>query len=311
MVITKEQLHERANYLGGSDSAAILGLSKWKTPLMVFMAKVFPNPDNTENTIGGKNEAAYWGSELEDIVAKNFQKLTGKRVQRVNKTLVHPQHKFICANLDRTIVGEDALLEVKTCSAYKAEEWEGDNIPMEYVVQVQHYLAVTGEAGAYFACLIGGQRFVWKYVPRDEELIKTIIDALVDFWTRFVIPKTPPVATGADRDTDLLGQMYPVAGEGTSITLPDVDEVLLDQMKELEDQIDLKKERVDEIKNQIRQEMQDNETALAGKYIVTWKNQSRTSIDSKALKEKFPAIYETVARTTTSRAFRTAVKKEK
>lgn len=311
MVITKEQLQERANYMGGSDAAAIMGLSKWKTPLMVYMAKVYPNPDNTETKIGGKNEAAYWGQELEDIVAKNFAKETGKRVQRVNKTLVHPEYPFICANLDRTVVGEDALLEVKTASAYKADEWVDDEIPMEYVIQVMEYLAITGDKGAYFACLLGGQKFVWKYIPRDEELIKQIIDAMVNFWNTYIIPKTPPVATGSDRDSDLLGRLYPEAEAGSVLELPVTDEVILDQMKALEAEIEVREDRVTEIKNQIKQEMQDKETAQAGKYIVTWKNQDRTSVDSKALKEKFPAVYESCTKKTTSRVLRTAIRKEK
>jgi putative phage-type endonuclease len=311
MVITKEQLQERANYMGGSDAAAIMGLSKWKTPLMVYMAKVYPNPDNSENCIGGKNEAAYWGEELEDIVAKNFSKVTGKKVQRVNKTLVHPDYPFICANLDRTIVKEEALLEIKPASAYKGDEWEDDDIPMEYVIQVMEYLAITGDQGGYIACLLGGQKFVWKYIPRDEELIKQIIDAMVSFWNTYIIPKTPPVATGSERDEDMLKRLYPDAEKGSEIELPDTYEVMIDQMKELEADVKIKDERITEVKNQIKQLMAENEAAKAGKYLVTWKNQVQTGFDKKGLKEKHPAIYESFETKGTIRVLRTAIRKEK
>ena len=48
------------------------------------------------------------------------------------------------ANVDRLIVGENAGLECKTTSAYNAKEWDGDEVPAQYILQVQHYMAVTG-----------------------------------------------------------------------------------------------------------------------------------------------------------------------
>lgn len=49
------------------------------------------------------------------------------------------------------------IFEAKTASAYKAGEWE-DAIPDEYMLQVQHCMAVTGYQGTYIAVLIGATR---------------------------------------------------------------------------------------------------------------------------------------------------------
>ncbi|MCT9872589.1 YqaJ viral recombinase family protein, partial [Paenarthrobacter aurescens] len=70
------------------------------------------------------------------------------------------------------IVGEKSILECKTTSAYNAKEWVDDEIPASYIVQVQYYLGILGPEykKGYFAVLIGGNRFVWKEVERDEEL---------------------------------------------------------------------------------------------------------------------------------------------
>jgi predicted phage-related endonuclease len=46
-----------------------------------------------------------------------------------------------------------------------------------------------------------------------------------------------------------------------------------------------------EIENKIKAELKDAELGITDNFLVTWKNQSRTSIDTKALKEKFPDIY--------------------
>ncbi|MFX8004365.1 lambda-exonuclease family protein, partial [Acinetobacter baumannii] len=124
-------------------------------------------------------DAAYFGTMLEDLVAKEFERRSGKKVRRKNAMLKHPEHPFIMANIDRMIVGEKAILECKTTSAYNAKEWESEEIPDSYIIQVQHYLGVLGPEyqKAYFAVLIGGNKFVWKEIERDDELIEIIFEA--------------------------------------------------------------------------------------------------------------------------------------
>lgn len=87
------------------------------------------------------------------------------------------------ANIDRKIVGQNAILECKTANQYLLKEWEDEEIPASYLLQVQHYLAVTGADRGYIAVLVGGQKFIWKEVPRDEELIEMIIQLEKDFWS--------------------------------------------------------------------------------------------------------------------------------
>lgn len=304
MAITKRQLMERVNYLGGSDCSAIMGLSHWQTPLGVFMAKVFPDHDDSENRIGGKNEAAYWGNKLEDKVAEAFAEETGKKVYRVKETLIHPYYDFIRANIDRRVIGEDAILECKTASSFKAKEWEGEEIPIEYILQVQHYLAVTGKDKAYFACLIGGQKFVWKEIQRDDDLIKAIIAAEVNFWNNFVLTKEPPMVTGSERDSDLLERLYPDARPESSISLPIGYEEMITIREELQEKAKEVETKIMEIENRIMAELKDNEAGQAGKYLVTWKNQTRTSVDSKKLKELHPGIFQAIQRVNTFRALR-------
>lgn len=306
MVITEEQIVERANYLGGSDVAKILGRSRWGTPLSTYMAKCYPAHDESEHRIGGKNEASYWGNELEDKVCEAFTKVTGKKVARVNETLIHPEHDFIRANIDRRVVGEDAILEAKTCSAFKAKDWEENEIPEEYILQVMHYLAVTGKDVAYVAVLIGGQKFVWKEVRRDEELIKMIVDAEVDFWQNFIIPRIPPLATGSDKDSDILEGLYPTAQPDSQMELEPATSLMLLNRETIIKEIDELEEKKAAIENRIKEAMKDVETATSGGYKITWKNQSATRVDSKKLKELAPDIYAQYSYTSESRVLRIA-----
>lgn len=134
-----EWLIERRKGIGGSDASIILGLNKWKTPFELWLDKTGQVPVSES-----QSEAAYFGSLLEDIVAKEFEIRSGKKVRRKKAILRHPEYNFILANVDRMIVGEKAILECKTTSAYNLKEWEDEEIPESYIVQVQHYLGVLG-----------------------------------------------------------------------------------------------------------------------------------------------------------------------
>ncbi len=127
-MLTPEQVSERTAYLGGSDAAAVLGLSRWSSPLTVWAIKTgqIVSEDKSDQL------AIQVGNELEDAVCRLFTKRTGKKVARVNETIFHPKHPFLGANIDRRIVGEDSVLEAKTASGWKAKEWTGEDIPIEY-----------------------------------------------------------------------------------------------------------------------------------------------------------------------------------
>ncbi|WP_342489146.1 lambda-exonuclease family protein [Cytobacillus sp. FSL W7-1323] len=293
-----EWLQERSKGIGGSDASIILGLNKYKTAFELWLEKT-GQVGLTEIS----SEAAYWGNEMEEVVAKEFEKRTEKKVRRRNYMFSHPDHHFIKANIDREVMKESALLECKTASAYLKAEWEGDEIPASYLVQVQHYLAVTGKEKAYIAVLIGGNHFTWKEIERDDELIQMIIDAEVNFWEKHVIGFVPPELDGSSAAEQYLKEKYNKAEEGKEIVLPsNYKEMLLsyEQIKNDEKLIQTAKK---DIENKIKAELKDAEVGLVDTHIITWKNVVSNRVDTKALKEKFPDIYKEVIKPSTSRRF--------
>lgn len=179
-------LKQRRKGIGGSDAAKVLGISRWGGPLSVYMEKKgLYTPDEP-------GEAAYWGTVLEDVVAREFEKQSGLKVRRENKIFFHPDHPWMIADIDRRIVGENAGLECKTTSSFMGEEWKGDELPDSYYVQIQHYIAVMGWEICYVAVLIGGQRFLWKPVVRNDSLILTIIEKEREFWEDHFMKDVPP-----------------------------------------------------------------------------------------------------------------------
>ena len=161
-------LAARRTGIGGSDIGAILGLNHYRTPYDVFLDKTVP--DARPDTAG---EAAYWGTTLETVVAREYQRRTGRKVQRVNHLLRHPDHDFAIANIDRAIINPDisgtvrwkdgrlttdSLLECKTANSFTAADWGDtgtDSVPYSYLCQCQWYLGVTGCQTAELAVLIG------------------------------------------------------------------------------------------------------------------------------------------------------------
>ena len=123
------------------------------------------------------------------------------------------------ANIDRRVVGENAVLECKTANQFLAKEWESEEIPASYLLQVQHYLEVTGAEKGYIAVLIGGQRFVWKEIPRDDELIRIIVQIEKDFWMEHVEKRIPPALDGSSAAEKYLSEKYKGSNSELSIDL--------------------------------------------------------------------------------------------
>ena len=254
---------ERMRYIGGSDIAAIMGQSRWKTPYRLWAEKTgsIEVPDLSNNA------AVEMGTRLEQFVADLFAEKTGKAVRRQSKMYIHKDYPFMVAHVDRLITGSNELLECKTCSAYKLEEWE-NKIPKEYILQVQWYLGITGRKKGWIACLIGGQKFDYKAIEFDEELFNLMVDKAAKFW-EMVQNKVPPVILPDDAET--LGEVY---SEHTDDMIENMD--LNDRVayvQELKMHRDEIISEIKEIETELKATIKDKMGILTDKYKVTWKNQ--------------------------------------
>lgn len=283
----EEWLESRRSGIGGSDAASIAGLNKWKSPVGVYLDKIGQAPEEKNKD----NEPAYWGNVLEDIVAKEFQSRTGLKVRRRNAILMHPEHNFMRANVDRLIVGEQIGLECKTANAYLIDEWMEEEVPASYLIQCQHYMAVTGYKGWWIAVLIGGQKFVYKYIERDQEIIDYLISIEKDFWENHVLKRIPPAFDGSQASSDLLGMLYSTAKENTEIDLPPEAGELIDSYNQAKDEEKAIKERLRESENKLKSYLGESEKGRIGERLVTWKNIKSNRFDSKRFATEHPELY--------------------
>lgn len=295
LIMTVEQAandHEaweklRMQGIGGSDVAVIMGYNPWKKPYALYCEKVglVPPEDLSDN------EAVEWGTKLEPIVAQKFSEITGKKLKRWG-TVCNPDAPWQMANFDRLIVGEDCGLECKTANAFKKEEWEGDNVPDAYYCQVQMYIHLSGFEGWWIACLIGGQHFEYKYIPRNDAFIQDMLEKVTVFWENHVLAKVPPEIDGTASASNAVKKAYPNSN-GLMIDLPSTAKDIFDRLKQLEDNEQYIKEEIAKCKNQFKIMLGDNEVGLYGDRKVTWKTQKgRASIDSKKLQKYYKDAYD-------------------
>lgn len=292
LIMTVAEMQNREAWLamrnkgiGGSEAACIIGMSKWKSPFQLWLEKTGQvEPEDISD-----KECVYWGNVFEQAVADRFCIETGKKVRRQGM-LQDELYPFMFANVDRWVVGENAGLECKTTNAFNKDEWEGDNIPDAYYCQCQWYMMVTGADKWYIACLIGGNSFVWKEVPRNEETITALRDAAIIFWTK-VADKQMPEVDGSKNCSEALLRSFP-GGQMDEVMLPDdtADFANLLEMKKLYK--DLEKQ-IKEQENKIKKALGDNEVARTTNYKITWKTQgSIGKFDRKAFDVDYPGVYD-------------------
>ena len=294
----QEWLVERTKGIGGSDASVILGFNPWKSPFQLYIEKTGGQVEEINN------EAIYWGNVLEDVVAKEFSRITGKKVRKRNVMFRHPEHDFMIANIDRDVVGEKALLECKTTNAFNADAWEGDHIPPAYICQLQHYMAVLGYEKAYIAVLIGGQKFVWKELERDDEFIELMIRAEKNFWEEHVMKNIPPEIDGTNSASELLKKMYPQDNGETIMLESDEAEMLIEAIESIKSEIKDKNTLLKEYENKLKLMIGDAAVGVTPRYEVNLKTYERNSIDTRKLKKDLPDIAEKYTKTSTYRQLR-------
>lgn len=303
LTLTTDMSHEkwlqaRRNGIGGSDAASIAGLNKWKSPVGVYLDKLGQSPE--EDTT---SEAAYWGNMLEEIVAQEFSKRTGLKVRKRNAILKHPKHPFMLANVDRLVVGEKTGLECKTASEYLRDQWKDEEIPASYLLQCQHYMAVTGYKNWYIAVLIGGNKFIYKKVERDEELIEYLIDIESTFWNDHVLKEIPPEFDGSDASVDLLKALYPESVPESEISLSPDTNTFVDALEQVNIEIKQLETQKKEYENKIKSVMGEHEKAVARDKLITWKTVTSNRFDSKRFSKEYPELYNKFTKQSISRRF--------
>lgn len=296
-MLTEQQLSARKKGIGGSDAAAIAGLSKWKTPLDVYRDKLGLSEMQKENKF------MRFGNILEPIILKEYSEITGNKVCTA-KMQTSKKYPWMIGNIDGWAFGKNIVVECKTASIYTLEQWGDpgtDEMPTEYLLQCAHYAIVCDASKVDLAVLIGGNDFRIYTYERNEKLEEGLIEKERKFWHEHILAQAPPEPMTPE---DVL-KLYPDSAEkqvmaNNNLIAKAYELARIKQnLKELE-----RKEGA--LKFEIQAEMKDADTLVDVNFnkLATWKSQTANRLDMERLKKEKPEIYTGYLKESTSRAFR-------
>jgi len=295
----------RTNYLGGSDIGAILGLSKYRTALEVWLEKTGRATNIVDNL------PVRFGSFAEAFVAREYAAQTSSTLVHSESGVIHPQYPFMVGHIDRFVFepgngrntervdlfDEDGsctasyLLECKTASPFNQSDWGElgtDEVPMSYLVQCLWYLAITNLERCDVAVLFGNSDFRIYEVYRDKELEDLIISKAVDFWNAYVKADTPPPAQ-CEADYQ---QLFKRTVTGKAVEADHAINELTHKLQLLNSEIKSKELEISQIKQTIMGQMGEAELlTYQGQVLATWKSPKQSyRLDSKRLELEHPEL---------------------
>ncbi len=217
---------DRSRFIGGSDIAAILGISPWKTAVDLWLEKTSPVVESDDE---GRAKVLARGKRLEPYVLDMLATEHGLDVVARGQRYVDAAVPYFAAEIDAecmhvnpgatfSAIAPDlheqtiANIEIKTVHPFKVKEWGEeltDALPVHYLAQVQWGLGVTRRRHAIVAALIGDDLRLYR-VERDDETVSAMRDKAHGFWTGHVVPKIRPELDYTDaRSLDTLRALYP------------------------------------------------------------------------------------------------------
>ena len=259
--------------IGGSDAGAVLGFNPYKSAYELWAEKTGKIPEFEGNL------TTEVGSYLEDFVAKLFEKETGKKVRRKNRILVNSEYPFAFGDIDRVVVGENAVLEIKTTNSFPVmKKVKNGEFPEQWYAQVVHYMAIGGFKKAYLSVLINCREFKIFELERDEAEICALMNEEREFWER-VQRDEPPLADGSNSTSETITAIYPESNEET-VSLFAYDTALSQYMSLIAQRKELDA-LIDEQANVVKAFMGEAGKGESERYKVTWSTGVRSSFDSK------------------------------
>ena len=328
-----EWLEWRRKGIGGSDAAAAMDLSPWKTSRDLYWNKL-----GIESNVDAENNWVQLevGHRLEELVAMIFKVKTGFRIFVKKIMYQHPLYPFMLADLDFLIELPDkslAILECKTCGWNVKDKWWDDQgreiVPAHYEAQGRHYMSVMNLDHVYFCCLYGN-RFddvIIRHIERDYGYEEEMIYVEKNLWENHIIPRvTPPLVGRGELVLNAVQKHYGAIDSAALVELDPGNAEALNRYLKLQEQkqaLDAQsrglKDQMDRIKASILDKMQVSGSAMCkcGDNLFTVKNSvvQRTGIDKDGLAQLqalYPEVYEQFIKVSESRRFQVelAVKKE-
>jgi putative phage-type endonuclease len=302
--------HDRSKFLGGSDIAAVLGISPWKTSLQLWKDKITPRvEDQTPSAKPQFRRGIRWESVVAEMLVEALQH-QGHDVEIVaaNKRYQDAEHPFMASEIDfeLRLDGEQEITnaELKTVHPFKMRDWGdsgGEDCPIHHTAQVMHGLGITRRKRGILAALFGADELRTYPIDADEETIAAMRARAVSFWTDHVLAGIPPAPVNLED----LSKLFDKDGAGAPLLAdPDLAEWIM-RARAINAEIKAREAEAEDLEFRIKRAMRDcTEIVMPnGKKAVEWKQRSGSWLDETALKEAHPKLAREFTRKWEKRTF--------
>lgn len=271
-------LEARRKGVGGSDAAAILGLSRFRTAIDVYEDKLGLSAERPQTA------PMRWGLALEDAISDAYVEETGRRVRKSGIRRARHVRAFpMIGSLDRLADGR--VVELKTA---RSDSGFGDRdgwrdlpperrVPPDYYVQVQHYMEVVQYDVADVAVLFGGSDFRVYEIPFDRVFVEDLLEEERLFWTENVLAGVYPPA-GAD-DLDHLNRRWTSTDDERVATSEET--LLLDAFLRAVREVETAERNRDGLRAELEEKMGAVGKLIAPGATVSWRSHDRTTVKWK------------------------------
>ena len=318
MTLTKEQKDLRTKGVGGSDIHHLFSLPPYGCARKLWYDQKEQVPDYPFYG----NFATERGSKLEDLVVKEYQEKTGNIVSKDKTFFTHPAYPILIGNIDATLVKIESkrgigVLECKCPGLQMFKKIKREGLPESYILQMQHYLLVTGRKFGDFAILNAELwDLIWFEVLEDKDIQEKIKNECVSFWGLVEGEAGPerlkasdkrciscPYRTSCQGEELLKALKIPEAKENEIVTDTTMSS-LIDEYKELSEIVSEASEELEKVKAEIKEKMEKTLVVDTGNARVYYRPEESKRLNSKKLKAEKPEIYEEYLSKSISRPLR-------
>lgn len=275
---------ERRQYIGCSELAALMNADPYSTPLDIFNVKTgrvapFEGNNHTER-----------GRRLEHIAAELYTEITGQKLRRMTRDLIHPEHSFIRGHIDRLVEGEKTVAEIKVVSVASYRKLQREGLPENYIIQLNAYLGLGGYKKGIFIIFCPDQFDCISFpVEFSETLFDVSTRAAVNFWFNHVMFDAAPTA---DKPETSEVEIQKIGG---NVTVRD-DQAFIDKAAALKEAASLKRD-AEELYELAKQDIIDSFEGECGAYecpgigrLYYTQSAGRVTFDKKTMAAEHPEI---------------------
>jgi putative phage-type endonuclease len=317
---------DRTKFLGGSDAAAVLGVSPWLTPVQLWKLKTGRAEPQKPDPV--RQRMLERGKKLEPVVLDMvLDKLAerGLQVDLVARNAYHrdPEHDFLRCEIDFELVvtGEvqigtqfwklDRQLingDCKTVHGFARRKWgeeDTEEVPIEYAAQFMHGLMVTGRQLCLVAALIGLDDVQIFWVVRDDVTIDAMREKELAFWHDCVqAGRAPDPIRFGD-----IKELYPVDNGRTVEATAEVA-AAAERHRRLGIEIKLLQAEREDRALEIASYVGDfRQLTVGGRPVMTFSDQPDNRLDERALRAAHPDLCALFERGGRSRVMRHKVRR--